>query len=57
MYSDRRWLIKPKHVAVDIYIYIKLCLDLFFISFINKIHPRIGHEDPEGSRGIAVLFL
>ena len=23
----------------------------------GKFHPRRGHEGPEGSRGIAVLFL
>jgi len=23
----------------------------------GKVHPRIGHEDPVGSRGIALLFL
>jgi hypothetical protein len=23
----------------------------------GKVHPRIGHEDPEGSRGITLLFL
>ena len=23
----------------------------------GKVRPRTGHEDPEGSRGIALLFL
>ena len=22
----------------------------------GKVHPRAGHEDPEGSSGIALLF-
>jgi hypothetical protein len=23
----------------------------------SKVHPLTGHEDPEGGRGIALLFL
>ena len=23
----------------------------------RKVHPRTGHEGPEGSRGVALLFL
>jgi len=39
VYSAWRWLTKPKHVTDDISL-IKLCLDLFLYSFINK-HPTI----------------
>ena len=36
-----------------IYIYIYI----YIYKGKGKVYPRTGHEGPEGSRGIAVLFL
>jgi hypothetical protein len=35
---------------------LKMCL-IYILKVKGKVLPRTGHEDPEGSRGIALLFL
>ena len=32
-------------------------VSMHFIKVKGKAHPRTGHEGPEGSKGIALLFL
>jgi hypothetical protein len=39
-------------IYIYIYVYIYIC-----IKVKGKIHPRTGHENPEGNRCTALLFL
>jgi hypothetical protein len=51
----------PKYVyiikCVPKYVYIIKCVPKYVYIIKSKVHPRTSHEDPGGSRVIALHFL